>query len=186
MSPEERKRLSKFLSLVLRHEPEKLGLRLDEDGFVPLAGLLGAFSRRSTWKAVTEDQIREVVSTSDKRRFEITGDRIRARYGHSIVERVTYPSVEPPSILYHGTSPHALPAILREGLKPMRRQYVHLSTELSQALAVGRRHARDPVLLVVHAYAAWESGVRFYLPEPRLYVAEAVPPQFLERRQPGS
>jgi putative RNA 2'-phosphotransferase len=179
VSPHDRRRLSKFLSLVLRHEPERFGLRLDEQGSVPLADLLSAMRRHREWQAVTEEQIREVVLTSDKQRFEIFGDRIRARYGHSVEQRVSYPEVEPPDLLYHGTSPRSLPSIRTEGLHPMKRQYVHLSTDPEQARAVGQRHAPEPVVLSVRARDAWQAGVQFYQPEERLYLAEAIPAAFI-------
>src|SRR5438105_15964813 len=83
--------LSKFLSLMLRHQPERFGLRLDADGFVPLTDLLAAVRRERAWQEITEEYVREVVATSDKQRFEIDGDRIRARYGHSVAERITHP-----------------------------------------------------------------------------------------------
>jgi putative RNA 2'-phosphotransferase len=179
VSPHDRCRLSKFLSLVLRHEPERFGLRLDDHGSVPMADLLSALHRRREWHGTTEAQIREVVTTSDQQRFEIVGDRIRARYGHSVEQRVTYPEVEPPDLLYHGTSPHSLPSIRTEGLRSMKRQYVHLSTDPEQARAVGRRHSREPVILAVRARDAWRAGVRFYQPEERLYLAEAIPAAFI-------
>jgi putative RNA 2'-phosphotransferase len=180
MSPHDQHRLSKLMSLILRHQPDPFGLALDEQGWTPLAGLLAAIQRRREWRGTTEEAIREVVATSDKQRFEIEGDRIRARYGHSVEQRVHYPEVEPPELLYHGTSPQSLPAIRSEGLRSMRRQYVHLSTEVEQALAVGRRHSPGPVLLVIRARDAWQAGVRFYQPEARLYVAESVPDAFIE------
>jgi putative RNA 2'-phosphotransferase len=177
------RQLSKFLSLVLRHQPRELGLTLDPDGFVPLSQLLAAMQAKQ-WK-VTEADIREVVDTSDKQRFEIVEDnpveaRIRARYGHSVAEEITYPEVTPPEILYHGTSPESLIGIRRQGLRAMRRQYVHLSTEEEQAKSVGRRHHRTPVILVIRARAAADAGVAFYRPESRLYLARAIPPEFIE------
>lgn len=180
MTRDERRRLSTFLSLILRHQPEQFGLRLDESGFVTLADLVAAVRRERGWSEVTEEQVREVAAACDKQRYEIDGAGIRARYGHSVAERLTYPEVEPPELLYHGTSPEALPAIRQGGLRAMRRQYVHLSTSPEQALAVGRRHAAKPVLLTVRAEEAWRSGVRFHQPEERLYLAEAVPPQFIK------
>ena len=180
LSEERRKRLSKFLSLLLRHRPEKFGLRLDEHGFAPLEELLAVVRREREWEQVTEEQIREVVANSDKQRFEIAGSNIRARYGHSAPQRITYPEAEPPEILYHGTSPQSLPAIRTEGLRPMRRQYVHLSTSTEQAREVGRRHSREPVLLTVRARAAWRAGVKFYQPEDRLYLSAAIPAVFIE------
>src|SRR5207245_6270960 len=162
LSEERRKRLSKFLSLILRHRPEKFGLRLDEHGFAPLEELLAVVRREREWEQVTEEQTREVVANSDKQRFEIAGSNIRARYGHSAPQRITYPEAEPPDILYHGTSPQSLPSIRTEGLRPMRRQYVHLSTSTEQAREVGRRHSREPVLLTVRARAARRAGGTFY------------------------
>jgi putative RNA 2'-phosphotransferase len=172
--------MSKFLSLVLRHEPDRHGLRLDQDGAVPLEDLLAAVRRQRGWEQVTAEQIRQVVARSDKQRFEIVGEKIRARYGHSVPEAVTYAEVQPPAILYHGTSPKALPAIRASGLQPMRRQYVHLSTRTDQARMVGRRHAPDPVVLVVRAQQAWEAGVKFYQPEDRLYLSASIPPEFIQ------
>jgi putative RNA 2'-phosphotransferase len=171
---------------VLRHQPEKVDLQLDAEGFVPLAELLAAVRQERGWRDVTEAQIREVVATSDKQRFEIRGDRIRARYGHSIERRLEYDEVEPPDVLYHGTSPRSLPAIRASGLQSMRRQYVHLSTEVEQARAVGRRHSPEPVVLTVRARAAWEAGVKFFQPEARLYLAEAVPAEFIDVPPRGS
>jgi putative RNA 2'-phosphotransferase len=97
-----------------------------------------------------------------------------------VAQRLEYPEVEPPEILYHGTSPDAMQLIRREGLRAMARQYVHLSTAPEQARTVGRRHAPHPILLTVRAREAWEAGVRFHQPEERLYLAESVPPEFID------
>jgi putative RNA 2'-phosphotransferase len=183
--PIDTRRLSKFLSLVLRHQPERLGLALDADGFVPLAALVEAARRERAWSGLDAAQVREVVAQSDKQRFEIDGDRIRARYGHSVAERVTYPPVAPPALLYHGTSPAALAGIRSRGLRRMSRQYVHLSVDSEQARQVGRRHAAHPVVLTVRAKAAHDAGVRFYRPEARLYLADQVPPAFIDSPPAG-
>src|SRR5689334_8916997 len=132
LSDPQRTQLSKLLSLILRHQPERHGLALDDEGFVSLEALLAAVRRERRWSSVSEADLREVVATSDKQRFEIDGERIRARYGHSVPQKLTYAEIEPPEILYHGTAPRALPAIRAEGLQSMRRQYVHLSTSRSQ------------------------------------------------------
>jgi putative RNA 2'-phosphotransferase len=179
MTPAEQRQLSKLMSLILRHEPARFGLALDGEGWVALEELLSALRRERRWQAVTEAHVREVVAASDKQRFEIMDGRIRARYGHSVAERVTYPPVVPPELLYHGTAPGSLAAIRREGLRAMGRQYVHLSTQVEQALTVGRRHAPQPVVLTVRAQEAWLAGVQFYQPEERLYLAEAVPAAFV-------
>ncbi len=179
LSLDRQKQLSKFLSLVLRHEPEKIGIVLGNEGFVPLAEFVAAVNRQKAYGWVTEAHLREVVTASDKQRFEIVDNRIRARYGHSVEEAVTYPEVEPPEILYHGTTPQAAALIWREGLKPMQRQYVHLSSTPDMADVVARRRTNHPVLLVVRAREAWQAGVKFYSPEPRLYLATPVAPSFI-------
>jgi putative RNA 2'-phosphotransferase len=180
MNPQNEKRLSKLLSLMLRHEPEKFGLTLDENGFAPIADVLRALQSKGAWREVSEADIRLVVKNSDKQRYEIEGDKIRARYGHSVPGLVVYEPCEPPEILYHGTSPHALKNIQREGLRAMKRQYVHLSIETEQARLVGLRHHAKPIILCVRAREAWQSGVKFYQPESRLFLADAVPPQFID------
>lgn len=180
MKEKQEKHLSKLLSLMLRHEPEKFGLALDEHGFAPLADVLAAVRRKRDWSDATEQKIREVVQNSDKQRFEIEGAAIRARYGHSVEGKVAYEPIQPPEILYHGTSPQALAAIKTDGLRAMKRQYVHLSIEPQQARLVGLRHHPHPVILRVRALEAWQTGVRFYQPEARLFLADEVPPQFIE------
>ena len=114
-----------------------------------------------------------------KRRFEIHDDRIRALYGHSFDRRIEYKPVRPPVRLYHGTSPEALETIRRQGLRPMGRQYVHLSPDRETAIRVGSRHTHRPVVLTVYAQEADDAGVTFYQPEESIYLAEAIPPDFL-------
>jgi putative RNA 2'-phosphotransferase len=179
MTNAERRNLSKFLSLILRHQPESVGLELDDEGFVELEDLQVALRRNRSQGSVTQADVLEVVETSDKQRFEVVGDRIRARYGHSVEQKMAYDPVTPPEILYHGTSPHAVPNIRRQGLQPMKRQYVHLSVDTEQARAVGKRHHRQPAILTVHAKRAWDAGVTFYHPEERLFLAESIPPEFI-------
>jgi putative RNA 2'-phosphotransferase len=184
MSPAEHKKLSKLMSLILRHEPQKWGLTLDANGFVALDEFLHAIHRSARHARVDEAQIREVVRESDKQRYEIDdGDplpRIRARYGHSIQDVVSYPPIEPPEVLFHGTSRRALEAIRATGLQSMKRQYVHLSNEREQAQIVGVRHDAQPIILSIRAHEAWQHGVRFYNPEPRIFLADEVPPQWID------
>jgi putative RNA 2'-phosphotransferase len=181
MSPAEHKKLSKLMSLILRHEPQKWGLTLDENGFVPLNALLQSMQRARPH--VTEALLRQVVRDSDKQRYEIVEKptpQIRARYGHSVQEAVSYEPVEPPQVLFHGTSRRALEAIRVEGLRSMKRQYVHLSNEHEQAQIVGARHDSQPIMLSVRAHEAWQNGVRFYNPEPRIWLADEVPAEYID------
>ena len=172
--------LSKFMSLVLRHAPERYGLAPNDEGFVPLEELVVVASAQPGAGRVTEEDLRRVVRESDKQRFEIVKGRMRARYGHSIEQRIVYPPVEPPALLYHGTARHALAAIRRDGLRAMSRQYVHCSVEPELALTVGRRHTREPVLLTIRAAEAHAAGVPFYNPEPRIFLADEIPAAYLD------
>lgn len=171
--------LSKLLSLILRHQPERFGIQLSEDGYTSLSDLVAAVHEQNGWADIVLADIEEVVESSDKQRFEIEGDAIRARYGHSTKQAVAYPPIEPPAILYHGTSRRALPMMQREGLRAMRRQYVHLSIDVSQALVVGRRHDPEPAILTIRAKEAHDNGVVFLYPGEGLYLSPAVPSEFV-------
>ncbi|MFC3800876.1 RNA 2'-phosphotransferase [Cohnella sp. GCM10012308] len=121
------KSLSKLMTKILRHIPEAFGVTLDpEDGSCPLPSLIEAIQAQSGWSWVKREDLEQVVRNSDKQRFVIEDERIRARYGHSH-DKVQYAPGEPPEVLYHGTNTKALPSILQEGLLPMGRQYAHLS-----------------------------------------------------------
>jgi putative RNA 2'-phosphotransferase len=158
-------------------------LSLDQEGWLPLKELLASIKRRPGWEWVQPADIRQVVETSDKQRFEFKGELIRARYGHSLAARPSYQVVEPPPILYHGTPRRNLPAIRRHGLKPMNRQYVHLSARPEMAHQVGRRRDVQPVILTIQAAAAHAAGVAFGTPsgnQDEVYLVEALPPEFID------
>ncbi|MFQ6057880.1 MAG: RNA 2'-phosphotransferase [Anaerolineae bacterium] len=180
LSSRQRTRLSKFMSLILRHRPEEFGLTLDREGFVGLADLARAIASAEGWSWVTQEHIREVAETCPKGRFEIRGGRIQARYGHSIPLEIPYPAVTPPQVLYHGTPRQAVARILREGLRPMGRQYVHLSTSREGAIQVGRRRDPSPVVLRIRAREAMEQEVVFFQGTAEIYLARQIPPQFIE------
>jgi putative RNA 2'-phosphotransferase len=170
--------LSKALSRALRHQPERYGLEVDEEGWVPVEDLLRAL-QGVEGREVSRDDLVDVVERSAKRRHEIREDRIRALYGHSLPARISMTPEVPPDLLFHGTSPAAAGLILERGLLPMRRQYVHLSGDRETALAVGRRKDRAPVLLVIDAGAAHRAGHRFYRGNEAVWLAESVPPRFV-------
>ena len=178
-----RVKLSKFLALILRHQPERFGLTLDEEGWASLPEVMEVLRGLPNFRWATRADVMEIVelgSGDGKRRFEVEGNRIRARYGHSIARTVRYEPCTPPSRLYHGTSPEAAEVILREGLKPMGRQYVHLSADPETAARVGARHAPHPIVLAVRADEAHAAGVRFYQADEAVYLAEPIPARFLE------
>lgn len=174
-------RLSKFISVILRHRANDFGLHLDEKGFVDFDALKKVVVEKST-DAYTDEDWRKVLNgeLDGKKRFEVMDGRIRALYGHSKVEHVTYEPVCPPEVLYHGTTPQAEKSIRRDGLRSMKRQYVHLSANTERALNVGGRRTDDVRLLTVRAIEANQAGIEFYSPEPEHYLAQNIPPQFID------
>lgn len=175
------RKLSKFLSLILRHRAGDFGLTLDDEGFVDTDAVWALVQKRYPDKYQYGDLLSLMESGTDgKRRFEIKGRKIRARYGHTAVQTVTYPPVTPPEYLYHGTTPDALDAIRREGLQPQQRQFVHLSLEPDWAHMVGKRHAGQPVVLRIRALEAHAAGHIFHHPEPKHYLTMTIPPEFID------
>jgi len=173
-------RLSKFLAVLLRHEPEKFGLTLDEEGFAETELVWEQVNKRFPGRYTYNDLLEVVDGDQDgKKRYEIRGRQIRAMFGHSMPEKIQYPPAIPPEILYHGTTSAALPSIHAEGLKSLSRQYVHLTTNRQRAERVGQRHKGKTVLLLIHAGEAYRAGIVFYHPEPEHYLAEAIPPEFI-------
>lgn len=173
------KKLSKTISYALRHAPEKFDLTPAKDGSVPLADLLSALDRRG-FKGVTREDIERIIRNSDKKRHEIIGNRIRATYGHSFKTKIHKPSAPPPETLYHGTSRRAWQKIKTEGLRPMGRQYVHLSSDIKTAAAVGRRHDPKPLILEVAAAEAAQNGILFYPATDGTWNCDPVPARFLQ------
>ncbi|HET6781714.1 MAG TPA: RNA 2'-phosphotransferase [bacterium] len=171
-------RLSRFLALVLRHKPESIGLELDPSGFADVDALVKAVADQPGWDWVTEQEVRGLVQ-HDPRRYEIDGTRMRARYGHSIPVETPGRSVLPPEWLYHGTVGTALEAIRVGGLRPLGRQYVHLSATRQDAISVAKRHSDEVVLVTVLARRAHEAGFAFYQAAPSIYLVREVPPEFL-------
>ena len=170
--------LSKFLSYVLRHHPESIGLQLDEGGWVRVDVLLAAAQQAG--KTLDEALLRQVVEQGKKRRFSFSEDgrRIRANYGHSIPVDLQLEPAEPSEVLYHGTARRFLDSILREGLHRRGRNYVHLSPDEETAVQVGSRHGR-PVVLVVQARRMHQAGHAFYCSPSGIWLTEEVPAQYL-------
>ncbi|MBN1177615.1 MAG: RNA 2'-phosphotransferase [Anaerolineae bacterium] len=178
-------KLSKFMALVLRHQPERFGLPVDDEGWAPLAEVMSILHELPNFRWATRADVMRVVeegSGDDRRRFEVDaqGQRIRARYGHTLAQPIHYAPCNPPARLYHATSPQAVDAIRREGLKPMSRQYVHLFADPAPASAAGTHHADPPVVLSVRAADAHAAGVIFYRADDVVYLAGYVPPEFLD------
>lgn len=169
-------RFSRWMSYVLRHNPVRYGLEPDRHGYVDLAAFLDVAQRR--YPAVRLEQLRGIIEGGGAGRFEVTGARLRARYGHSIPVEPASPPVEPPTVLYHGTDARGVEVILREGLKPSERQMLHLSEMREDAVAVARRKTDQPAVVRILAREAHQIGISFYR-EGRVYLTSAIPPQFL-------
>lgn len=174
------KKASKFLSLVLRHQPETAGLTLDHAGWTSVDDVLAACRERRLLS--TLDDLRGLVERSDKQRFALSDDetRIRANQGHSVPVDLGLRTEQPPSVLFHGTVERFLPSILQEGLKPGSRHAVHLSATVGTATAVGARRGR-PVLLAIDAAAMHAAGHRFEVSANGVWLVDHVPPAFLTR-----
>ena len=174
-------RLSKTISHALRHAPWLYELELDEEGWTPVADLLAGLRRhRRVWRDLTEEDLRAMMARPGKKRFDIQGGKIRALYGHSIEMKIEKEPATPPRRLFHGTAPKTAAVIRREGLKPMNRQYVHLSADEETAREVGRRKAPNPVTLIVRAAEARAAGICFYHGNEMVWLADHVPPEFIE------
>jgi putative RNA 2'-phosphotransferase len=173
-------KLSKYLSRHLRHQPEAIGLTLEPGGWVAIDTLLEAVARHGV--SLSRTELEEIVARNNKRRFALdeTGLRIRANQGHSVPIDLQLEPLLPPDLLYHGTSVAALGAILRDGLRKMRRHHVHLTDDLATAEAVGARHG-TPVVLLVDAAAMARDGHQFYRSENGVWLTEDVAPRYLRR-----
>ena len=170
--------LSKFLSLILRHNPSAIGLTLDAQGWARIADLLAKSEASGTF--FSEDELLNIVEISDKKRFSLSVDRqyIRAAQGHSVLIRLDLPPLEPPPVLYHGTATRYVDSILPEGLKSRSRQQVHLSIDDETAYRVGQRHGK-PLVFTVEAQRMHVSGWQFFLAENGVWLTDHVPPEFL-------
>lgn len=164
----------KKISYALRHNPEKYGLILDKEGFVKIEDLLFGLEKGENIK-LTLDDIKNIMDNTDKIRYEIVGEKIRATYGHSKV-KVIKNKIVPPKFLYHGTSHKAYEKIKEEGIKPMNRQFVHLSEDIETAIKVGKRRDKNPVIIKIDAQKAYEEGVNFYEGNDTTYISEMIIP----------
>lgn len=171
---------SKFLSYVLRHKPDAVGLTLDPEGWANIEDLI-------TKADIPLDLglLHEVVNTSNKKRFAISNDGlfIRANQGHSIEVNLGLEPVEPPELLYHGTATRFLESIKAQGLLPQNRQYVHLSPDHDTAVSVGQRHG-IPVVLAIPALQMHQQGHQFFQAKNGVWLTEGVPPETISARNP--
>ncbi len=173
------KSTSKYISLILRHRPQEIGIQLDEHGWADVAELIEGIAR--THKGFDMETLERIVREDNKQRYSFNEDKtlIRANQGHSIPVDVELEEKEPPEYLWHGTGEKYVPSIEKTGLIPKSRLYVHLSGDAKTAVAVGRRHGR-PVVYRVRSGKMYRDGIRFYLSKNGVWLTKYVPAEYLE------
>lgn len=171
---------SKEISYALRHRPEEYGLELDSFGFVLVCDLVNAINKKhksSTY--ISENDINDIIRQSDKKRFEIKAGRIHAMYGHSCDTTIFHKVGIPPNVLYHGTTREAFDKhIVDEGLKPMNRQYVHLSESIDTAKMVAKRRSNDIVVITIDSAKMVKDGILFYVGNDKVWLCDNVKPKY--------
>lgn len=171
--------LSKFISYVLRHGLDDY--QHSSDGWIKLDDLMKQINLHKRWKNVIVEDIIDIVNSDPKQRFEIRDDYyIRARYGHSTAQSViiTRSTSEPPSQLFHGTALKNVDSILKSGLKKMKRDYVHLTDDVSTAIDVGKRYGR-PIIIIIDSKHMHDDGLVFSHPTEHLWIVDLVPPEYI-------
>ena len=173
------KAISKYLSYILRHDPDEAGIRLDENGWTDVVQLVNEL--RVRFPGLDLPALEYIVATNNKQRFAFNEDKtkIRASQGHSVEVALNYLAQEPPTVLFHGTPKRNLAAILEEGLKRGERHHVHLSQNVTTALQVGARHGA-PIILKIHSSRMHEDGYVFYVSANEVWLTEHVPPGYIE------
>ncbi|WP_378176780.1 RNA 2'-phosphotransferase [Aquimarina sp. SS2-1] len=175
------KQISKFLSLILRHNPGKIGLELDENGWADVDELIN--KTNAYRNQLNLEIIKEVVATNDKKRFAFNEDetKIRANQGHSIQVDLEYTPIEPPEFLYHGTVGKFIEDIRRKGLLKMSRHHVHLSEERETAMRVGSRRGVS-IILTVRSGEMHRNGIEFYQSDNGVWLTDTVASEYIEFR----
>ncbi|MBO5574191.1 MAG: RNA 2'-phosphotransferase [Clostridium sp.] len=177
------KNTSKFISLILRHKPETIGISLDEHGWAGVQELIDGVNQKDG-HTLDMDLLEEIVQTDEKQRYSFNEDHtlIRANQGHSIPVDVELEEKIPPEILFHGTGEKYVPSIDAQGLLPKSRLYVHLSSDVETAKKVGSRHGR-PVIYEIDCARMAKDGLRFYLSANQVWLTKAVPVQYLRKME---
>lgn len=172
--------ISKFLSLVLRHQPETISIQLDQNGWTDVNELIEKATNYGV--KFDKDILKHIVATNSKKRFAFndTLDKIRASQGHSVDIELGYSNQKPPTILFHGTADKFVQSILDTELEKRNRQHVHLSSDLETALKVGQRHGK-PFIFKVLAEQMYNDNFQFYISENGVWLTDNVPTKYLKR-----
>lgn len=176
LSDEQTERLGRFISGALRHFPDDLGLAMNQHGWVDVDVLVDAMRTRYKWS--NKEKLFSIIESDEKGRYEVKGNKIRARYGHSVDIDLDYPENTLPE-LYYGASREEVDILLEKGIRPIKQRYVHLSTSVEKAKEVASIHSEDPVLLVINAEEAQNNGVSMLSATENIVLAEEIPAQYL-------
>ncbi|MFK8008324.1 MAG: RNA 2'-phosphotransferase [Saprospiraceae bacterium] len=173
---------SKFLSLVLRHKPETIGIKLDEQGWVDIDILIQKVN--DFGKKMTKEELYFTVENNSKKRFAIdeSNNKIRANQGHSIDVNLGFEPIQPPEVLFHGTARRFLKSIYENGLEKRNRHHVHLSADKITAVSVGQRHGK-PIILEVKALDMHKDGFQFFLSENGVWLTDKVPTKYFSKNE---
>jgi putative RNA 2'-phosphotransferase len=172
-------KLSKFLSLVLRHKPQEIGIHLDENGWTSVDELINKMNEKG--KEVDLELLTEVVETNDKKRFAFNDDKtlIRANQGHSVSIDLGYEPKDPPVVLYHGTGEKYYESIMKIGLDKRNRHHVHMSKDKNTAITVGKRHGK-PIIFEIDTKQMLEDGHSFFESDNGVWLTNNVPVKYLK------
>lgn len=181
MNEQHKKKISKFLSYVLRHHPELINLNLDENGWANVDELITR-SKRDPHEGISFEELDEIVETNDKKRFIFNEDktRIRANQGHSIDINLALIPQKPPEFLYHGTAQSNIDSIFEKGIEKRNRQHVHLSQDIETATKVGMRHGK-PIILTINTEKMFDDGIEFYLSENNVWLTDFVDIKYISQ-----
>ena len=169
--------LSKRLSYILRHNPDRFNVSLDKEGWTNIDSILDALHNFPDLIDLKKEDLLYLLSSQTKRRFQISKNKIKATYGHTVPILKKNP-MKPPDILYHGTSPKFVKSIMNHGLLKMNRQYVHLSIDLDTAIETGKRKDRNPIIIKVDSKIAYDEGILFYKGSDKVWLSENLLPNF--------
>jgi putative RNA 2'-phosphotransferase len=176
LNDEQTERLGRFISGALRHFPDDLGLAMNQHGWVDVDFLVDAMRTRYKWSS--KEKLFSIIESDEKGRYELKGNKIRARYGHSVDVDLDYDENTQPE-LYYGASREEVDILLEKGIRPVKQRYVHLSTSADKAREVAKIHTEDPVLLVINAREAQNDGVAILSATENIVLSDEIPPQYL-------
>ncbi|MBE0523354.1 MAG: RNA 2'-phosphotransferase [Methanosarcinales archaeon] len=176
LDDERTERMGRFLSGALRHFPDDLGLAMDQLGWVDMGVLLDVMLTRYPWASA--QRLNALVESDVKGRYQINGNKIRARYGHSVDIELNFPENDMED-LYYGSSQEEAEMILEMGIRPVRQRYVHMSTSYEKAVEAASVHSENPVIFKIDAFDAMDNGVNMMIVNEFIVLSEEVPPEFL-------